>query len=69
MHMMRETPDTAEGAGSQEAIQALREVGTTKKTQYWSFEEIEAAIREANLLGIDPQKLFGTSTAGEDLAI
>ena len=52
-----------------EAIQPLREVGTLHKTQYWSFEEIEDAIREANLLGIDPHKLFGTATGGVNLPI
>ena len=52
-----------------EAIQPLREVGTLCKTQYWSFEEIEDAIREANLLGIDPHKLFGTAQGGINLPI
>ena len=31
-------------------LQPLREVGSHKKTQYWTFEDIEDAIREANLL-------------------
>ena len=52
-----------------ETIQPLREVGTLHKTQYWSFEEIEDAIREANLLGIDPHKLFGTAQGGINLPI
>ena len=39
-------------------LQPLREVGSHKKTQYWTFEDIEDAIRKANLLGIDPEKLY-----------
>lgn len=36
-------------------LQPLREVGSHKKTQYWTFED---AIREANLLGIDLEQLY-----------
>ncbi len=57
------------GASAADPIQPLREVGTMEKTQYWTFDEIEDAIREANQLGIDPQRLFGTSVGGSDLAI
>jgi hypothetical protein len=39
------------------------------KTQYWTFDDIEEAIREANMRGIDPQSLFGTAVSGRDLAI
>lgn len=39
-------------------LQPLREVGTQKKSQYWTFDDIEDAIREANLLGIDPEQLY-----------
>lgn len=42
-------------------LQPLREVGTIAKTKSWTFDDIEDAIREANLRGIDPQQLFGTS--------
>ena len=38
-------------------LQPLREVGTQNKTQYWTFDDIEDAIREANLLGVDPEQL------------
>jgi len=31
--------------------------------QYWADEDVEIAIKEANVRGIDPQKLFGTSQA------
>ena len=48
-----------EGPSNKEKLlQPLREVGTINKTQYWTFEDIEDAIREANLLGIDPEKLY-----------
>ena len=51
-----------EGPSEKEAIlQPLREVGTITKTKSWTFDDIEDAIREANLRGIDPQQLFGTS--------
>ena len=60
----RESPDT-----SDELIQPLREVGTLTKTQYWTFDDIEAAIREANLRNIDPQSLFGTAQPGQNLPI
>ena len=66
----RAQPPTDEPLDEQhEAIQPLREVGTLHKTQYWPFEEIEDAIREANLLGIDPHKLFGTAQGGINLPI
>ena len=39
-------------------LQPLREVGTINKTQYWTFDDIEDAIREANLLGIAPEQLY-----------
>ena len=39
------------------------------KTQYWTFDDIEDAIREANLRNIDPQTLFGTAGGGQNLAI
>ena len=38
-----------------DALQPLREVGCDEKTQYWDLEEIQAALREALRLGIDPQ--------------
>lgn len=60
----RERPMTLE-----RSIQPLREVGTLTKTQYWTFDDIEDAIREANIRGIDPQSLFGTATPGANLSI
>ena len=48
-----------EGPSNKEKLlQPLREVGTINKTQYWTFDDIEDAIREANLLGIDPELLY-----------
>ena len=58
----KEQKETREGPLKREAIlQPLREVGTIAKTKSWTFDDIEDAIREANLRGIDPQQLFGTS--------
>ena len=45
-------------ANKEKLLQPLREVGTINKTQYWTFDDIEDAIREANLLGIDPEQLY-----------
>ena len=64
-----EATEQPSGNDSERAIQPLREVGTMTKTQYWSFDDIEDAIREANLRGIDPQQLFGTAEGGAELAI
>jgi hypothetical protein len=58
----KEQKESREGPLEREAIlQPLREVGTIAKTKSWTFDDIEGAIREANLRGIDPQQLFGTS--------
>ena len=58
----KEQKEPREGPLEREAIlQPLREVGTIAKTKSWTFDDIEDAIREANLRGIDPQQLFGTS--------
>lgn len=58
----KEQKEPREGPSEKEAIlQPLREVGTITKTKSWTFDDIEDAIREANLRGIDPQQLFGTS--------
>lgn len=65
-HALREGPARSR---SEATIQPLREVGTSTKSQYWTFDDIEDAIREANLLGIDPQSLFGTAGPGRTLAI
>ena len=48
-----------EGPSNKEKLlQPLREVGTINKTQYWTFDDIEDAIRESNLLGMDREQLF-----------
>ena len=60
--MNKDQKEPREGPVEREAIlQPLREVGTIAKTKSWTFDDIEDAIREANLRGIDPQQLFGTS--------
>ena len=45
-------------SNKEKLLQPLREVGTINKTQYWTFDDIEDDIREANLLGIDPDQLY-----------
>jgi hypothetical protein len=42
-------------------LQPLREIGTMEKTQPWSTEDIQSALRFAYLRGIDPEKLYGTA--------
>ena len=49
------------------ALQPLREIGSITKSQYWDFEDISRALREARRLGIAPERRFGHSLA-EDLA-
>jgi hypothetical protein len=39
-------------------LQPLREVGTTYKTQFWDLDEIYDALREANRLGIPPERFY-----------
>ena len=45
---------------SDRLLQPLREVGTIDKTQSWSIDEIQEALREAHRRGIDPERLYGT---------
>ena len=49
------------------SLQPLREIGTEDKSQYWDFEDISRALREARRLGIAPERLFQRAT-GETLA-
>ena len=39
-------------------LQPLREIGTEDKSQYWDFDDITRALREARRLGIAPERLF-----------
>lgn len=55
-------------AASEPALQPLREVGSLEKTQYWSCEDVQEAIRIANQMSIAPETLFGTATGGAALA-
>ena len=48
-----------EGPSNKEKLlKPLREVGTINKTQYWTFDDIEDAIKKTNLLNIDPEQLY-----------
>jgi hypothetical protein len=39
-------------------MQALREVGSEEKTQYWDREDIMRALRAANLRGVRVDNLY-----------
>jgi hypothetical protein len=43
-------------------LQPLREIGTEDKSQYWDFEDIACALREARRLGIAPERFFQRAT-------
>ena len=48
-----------EGPSNKEKLlKPLREVGTINKTQYWTFDDIEDPIKEANLLNINPGLIY-----------
>ena len=48
-----------EGPSNKEKLlKPLREVGTINKTQYWTFDDIEDPIKEANLLNINPEQIY-----------
>ena len=48
-----------EGPSNKEKLlKPLREAGTINKTQYWTFDDIEDAIKKTNLLNIDPEQLY-----------
>ena len=36
-------------------LQPLRERSTKEKAEYWTDEDVEMVIKEANIKGIDPQ--------------
>jgi len=48
-------------ADAETILQPLREIGTMEKTQPWSTEDIQAALRFAHLRGIEPERLYGTA--------
>ena len=47
------------------SLQPLREIGTEDKSQYWDFEDISRALREARRLGIAPERLFQRATEAQ----
>lgn len=49
-------------------LQPLKEIGTEDKTQYWEFDDISRALREARRLGIDPATFFHRMTEEGRLA-
>jgi hypothetical protein len=56
------TDSPPDGFTESPALQPLREVGTEDKSQYWDFEDITLALREARRLGIAPERLFQRAT-------
>ena len=58
MNTTEELTPPSQDSGSM--LQPLREVGTLHKTQFWDLDEIYQALREANRLGIAPERLFQT---------
>jgi len=44
-------------AAATDVLQPLREIGSEEKTRFWDTEDIQAALREAFRLGIDPRNL------------
>ena len=46
-------------------LQPLREIGMEEKSQFWDAYDIQAALREAFRLGINPQSL-AASPDGDD---
>lgn len=65
MKTTEKQPQPSQESGS--VLQPLREIGTLNKTQFWDLDEIYQALREANRLGIAPERLFQT-VAGPELA-
>ncbi|MFN0129406.1 MAG: hypothetical protein ACKV19_22300 [Verrucomicrobiales bacterium] len=56
---MNRPPDNPPPGGADSSeLQPLREIGTEDKSQYWDFEDITRALREARRLGIAPERLF-----------
>lgn len=63
---MNHIPDSPnEGLPQSSALQPLREIGTEDKSQYWDFEDITSALREARRLGIAPERLFQQATEAQ----
>lgn len=48
-------------------LQPLREIGLSEKTQCWDLEDIQAALREAYVLGIPVESLYGTAQSQDGL--
>jgi hypothetical protein len=65
--MKHQADSQAGGISECPTLQPLREIGTEAKSQYWDFEDIACALREARRLGIAPERLFQRAT-GETLA-
>jgi hypothetical protein len=55
----------SDGLSECPSLQPLREIGTEDKSQYWDFEDITAALREARRLGIAPERLFQRATEAQ----
>jgi hypothetical protein len=52
------TEDMTNATSQDDGLQALREVGSEEKTQYWDREDIMTALRQANLRGVRVDSLY-----------
>jgi hypothetical protein len=55
---MTTIPETKQATTKDDGLQALREVGSEEKTQYWDRQDIMEALREANLRGVRVDSLY-----------
>ncbi len=51
-------PDELTPAPKDDGLQALREVGSEEKTQYWDRDDIMQALRRARLTGVRVDSLY-----------
>jgi hypothetical protein len=54
--MTTNTTETA--APKDDGLQALREVGSEEKSQYWDRDDIMTALRQARLKGVRIESLY-----------
>jgi hypothetical protein len=52
------TQEMTNATTQDDGLQALREVGSEEKTQYWDREDIMMALRQANLRGVRVDSLY-----------
>ncbi len=60
--MIMTTEDMTNATSQDDGLQALREVGSEEKTQYWDREDIMTALRQANLRGVRVDSLYTSAS-------